>query len=140
MAQRLTGSCLCGACTLTAAPASTEAGVCHCGMCRKFSGGMFIVADCSGTLEFAEGAPVSRFQSSEWGERVFCGRCGSSLAWLARDGSMAFVSIQAFDDPGRFAVTHELFIDCKPAGYALAGDTKTLTEAEFMAQYAAQQE
>lgn len=139
MAERLTGSCLCGACTFAAEPAAEAAGVCHCNMCRKFSGGMFIVADCSGSVEFDEAAPISRFQSSEWGERVFCSRCGSSLAWMSRDGKMAFVSVQAFADPGRFQVQHELFIDCKPGSYALAGKTTTMTEAEFMAQYAQQE-
>ncbi|MDN3710857.1 GFA family protein [Paracoccus cavernae] len=136
----LTGTCLCGASRLEATPVSDEAGVCHCSLCRKFSGGMFIVADCSGNLSFDKDAPLGRFQSSEWGERVFCAQCGSSLAWLSRDGTMAFVSVQAFEDPGRFPVTHEMFIDCKPASYALAGETTTMTEAEFMAQYASKPE
>lgn len=131
-----TGTCMCGACRFTATPVSNEAGVCHCGLCRKFSGGMFIVVDCSGDFGFAEDAPVTRFQSSEWGERAFCSRCGSSLAWLSRDGAMAFASVQAFADPGSFPVRHQLFIDCKPGSYDLAGDTVTMTEAEFMAQYA----
>jgi len=132
----LTGSCMCGACTFTATPKADEAGACHCGMCRKFSGGVFIVVDCSGTLEFAKDAPITRFQSSPWGERVFCSRCGSSLAWQSRDGHIAVASVQAFADPGRFPVTREIFIDCKPGSYALAGDTATMTEAEFLAQYA----
>jgi len=136
MAEALKGACLCGASTFTATPVSEEAGVCHCSMCRKFSGGMFIVTDCSGAFEFAADAPVTRFQSSEWGERAFCSRCGSSLAWLSRDGKMAFASVQAFADPGGFPVKHELFIDCKPGSYGLAGETTTMTEAEFMAQYA----
>lgn len=135
-----TGTCLCGASSFTANPVSDEAGACHCGMCRKFSGGMFIVVDCSGSLVFAEDAPVTRFRSSEWGERAFCSRCGSSLAWLSQDGSMAFASVQAFPEPGRFPVRHEMFIDCKPGSYGLAGDTRTMTEAEFMAAYAPQQE
>lgn len=135
-----TGSCLCGATTFTATPSDEAAGVCHCSMCRKFSGGMFIVTDCSAAFEFAADAPVTRYQSSDWGERAFCSRCGSSLAWLSRDGKMAFVSIQAFPDPSRFPVTHELFIDCKPASYGLSGKTTTMTEAEFMAQYASSPE
>lgn len=136
----LTGTCLCGACRFEAVPVSDEAGICHCNMCRKFSGGMFIVIDCSGNLTFAKDAPVGRFQSSEWGERAFCTQCGSSLAWLSRDGAMAFVSVQAFEDPGLYPVKHELFIDCKPSSYALAGETTTMTEAEFMAQYASNPE
>ena len=99
-----------------------------------------LVADCSNGLTFAEDAPLGVFRSSEWGERVFCKECGSSLAWRSVDGAMAFVTIQAFEDPARFAVTHELFIDCKPANYALVGPTTTMTEAEFMAQYASNPE
>ncbi|MTH34636.1 GFA family protein [Paracoccus limosus] len=135
-----TGTCLCGACTFTATPVSDEAGACHCSMCRKFSGGVFIVTDCSGSLEFADDAPITRFQSSEWGERVFCARCGSSLAWVSRDGAMAFVSVQAFADPGKYPLRHELFIDCKPESYALAGEHETMTEAQFLAQYASNSE
>lgn len=138
MGERLKGICLCGASTFEATPLSDEAGVCHCSMCRKFSGGMFIVVDCSGSLEFASDAPVTRFRSSEWGERAFCSRCGSSMAWLGTDGTMAFAAVQAFDNPGRFAVKHQMFIDCKPDSYALAGDTVNLTEAEFLAQFAAE--
>lgn len=135
-----TGSCLCGASIFTATPVSDEAGACHCGMCRKFSGGVFIVTDCSGNLEFAADAPITRFQSSEWGERVFCARCGSSLAWMSRDGAMAFASVQAFADPGKYPLRHELFIDCKPENYALAGEHETMTEAQFLAQYASNPE
>lgn len=136
MAERLTGACLCGACTFTAEPGA-EAGVCHCSMCRRFSGGMFIVTDCSGNLEFAPDAPVTAFASSPWGRRLFCSKCGSSLAWQSADGAMSFVSVQAFPDPARFPVTGQLFIDCKPGSYELANETRNVTEAEFMAIYGA---
>ncbi len=135
MGERVTGHCLCGACTLTAELVSGEAAVCHCSMCRRFSGGMLIVVDCGSSLEFS--GPVRTYLSSDWGSRLFCGECGSSLAWRSRDGAMNYASVQAFPDPGRFPVNHEIFFDCKPASYALAGETAKMTEAEFMAAFAA---
>ena len=135
MGERLKGTCLCGACTFTAIP-GTEAGVCHCGMCRRWTGGMFIVAECGDSLEFDADIPLVRYSSSEWGERAFCGKCGSSIAWLAKDGSLAVVSIQAFEDPSRFKITSQICIDRKPDNYALANETATMTEAELFAKFA----
>ena len=134
----LRGSCLCGACTLSV-EAGTEAGVCHCGMCRKWSGGMFIAVQAESAPQIADGAPVGVYRSSEWGERVFCRDCGSSLMWRSVDGSHYAVSVQIFDDPAAFPVTSEIFIDHKPASYSLAGTRPTMTEAEFMAQIAQQE-
>ena len=37
-----TGSCLCGAVTFTATELPDETGACHCQMCRKHSGGVFL--------------------------------------------------------------------------------------------------
>ncbi len=137
--SRETGTCLCGACRLSAAP-KAEAGVCHSGMCRKWTGGMFIAVDSESPATFNDDAPLGVYRSSEWGERVFCKTCGSSLVWRSQDGAHHVVSVQVFDDPGRFPVTSEIFIDCKPASYSLAGTHKTMTEAEFMAQFAPKEE
>ncbi|MFV0358714.1 GFA family protein [Tropicimonas sp.] len=128
-------SCLCGACSFSAVPVG-EAGVCHCGMCRKWSGGMFIAVQTEGGLAFEPGAPVGRYVSSDWGERVFCRECGSTLAWQSRDGSHCSVSIQVFDDPAQFPVTTEIFIDRKPGNYALANETTKMTEAQVFEMYA----
>ncbi|MDO5606162.1 MAG: GFA family protein [Paracoccus sp. (in: a-proteobacteria)] len=134
-----TGRCLCGACRLSATPAP-EADICHCGFCRKWSGGMFIGVASATPVTFNDDAPLGVFQSSAWGERVFCRSCGSSLVWRSQDGAHHVVSVQVFDDPGRFPVESEIFIDKKPASYALAGPHRTMTEAEFMAQFAPQEE
>ena len=135
----VTGTCLCGACRLTAEP-QAEAGICHCGMCRKWTGGAFIAVETETAPVFDEGAPVGVFHSSDWGERVFCRECGSSLVWRSQDGAHHAVSVQIFDDPARFPVTTEIFTDCKPASYAFAGPLKSMTEAEFMAQFAPPEE
>lgn len=130
---------MCGATRFTAEPAA-EAGVCHCSMCRKWSGGMFIGVACGDSLTFEEGAPLNRFASSDWGERVSCAKCGSSLVWQMRDGSLSVASVQCFDDPGVFPVTSQIFIDCKPESYALANETAVMTEAEVIAKFAPQAE
>ncbi|SFD81719.1 GFA family protein [Roseivivax sediminis] len=133
------GACLCGASTFTARPAP-EADVCHCSYCRKWSGGMFIGTPCGDSLSFDDGAPIRTYQSSDWGHRIFCGECGSALAWQSSDGKMTVVSIQAFEHPEDFPLTMEIFIDSKPTNYALANETKTLTGAQVFELFAAQPE
>lgn len=134
--EALRGSCMCGACKFTATPKAPEAHVCHCGMCRKWSGGMFISTNCGSSVRFDDGAPVGSYKGSEWGERLFCTACGSTLLWQMQSGEMQNVSIQCFDDPGQFTLVSQIYIDRKPGCYALSGETKTMTEAEVVALFA----
>ena len=129
------GSCLCGACRFAATP---EAGAhaCHCGNCRKWSGGMFLAVQCGTSVVFNRDAPLARYGSSDWAERVFCARCGSSLVWQMKDGSSQMVSVQAFDSPGDFGIESQIYVDRKPGSYALANRTEMLTEADVIARYA----
>ncbi|WP_411956632.1 GFA family protein [Paracoccus homiensis] len=134
-------SCLCGACKMTVqTDPNPEAGACHCGKCRKWSGGIFLAVECSKPVIFNDNAPIGVYGSSEWGERVFCRICGSSLVWRSLDGAHSAVALQAFDDPESIPVTTEIFTDCKPGNYALSGQLRGMTEAEFMAQFTPQQE
>ncbi len=137
MPNKQIGTCLCGACKFTATLPDNMAGVCHCGMCRKWSGGMFISTSCAGTAEFETGAPVKTYQGSDWGERVFCGECGSTLMWQSRDKSTQYASIHCFENPAQFDVVLEIFHDKKPANYALRNETRKMTETEVFAAAAA---
>ncbi|PIE14488.1 MAG: aldehyde-activating protein [Rhodobacterales bacterium] len=132
----LDGQCMCGAVSFQATPTGDfPAGVCHCSMCRRWSGGMFISVSCGDSVSIAEGAPLNVFDSSEWGQRVSCAKCGSSLIWRSKDGKQNQVSIQCFDDPGQFAVGMEIFVDDKPGCYDLANSTQKLTGAEVIAMF-----
>jgi hypothetical protein len=131
----LNGSCLCGACRFTATP-QHGAHACHCGNCRKWSGGIFLSVHCGTSVAFAPDAPLARYVSSDWAERVFCARCGSSLVWQMQDGSSQIVSIQAFEHPEDFEIDTQIYVDHKPGNYALANATAMLTEAEVIAKYA----
>ncbi|MFD1702004.1 GFA family protein [Methylopila henanensis] len=133
------GGCLCGAARFTARPLALEIDACHCGNCRKWSGGVFLgVPSCD--VAFEDDAAVAAYASSEYGERVFCKTCGSSLMWRMQDRSATAVALQAFDDTDGFVFAEEIFIDAKPSLYAFSNDTRKLTGPEFFARWAAAQE
>lgn len=75
------GGCLCGAIRYRANSKPVRVVICHCPMCRRHSGAPalafahFPVSD----FEWIGGEP-SRYRSSEYAERGFCPRCGSTLS------------------------------------------------------------
>ena len=127
---------MCGACSFTATPAGDGANACHCEMCRKWSAGMFMAVECGDSISFDDMTHVGIFRGSDWGERVFCKLCGSSLVWRMQDRSSSGVSIHAFEDPSQFTLRNQWFIDKKPDNYALTNETVSLTEAECIAAFA----
>jgi len=133
-----TGSCLCGAAKFTISTPITETYACHCGMCRKWSGGIALAVEAPPDgLTVDAGNTIQTYASSEWGERAFCTACGSGLYFrLVAPGPQHgtyYVNFGALDDPSGIALTGELFIDAKPGGYALEGEHQRITGAEFFA-------
>ena len=136
-----TGSCLCGAVKYELSTDPTEAGACHCGMCRKWTGGINISFEAKPDQISFEGTEnITTYMASEWGERCSCSKCGSSLYYrIVAPGphyGTYYVGMGTLDDPSGITVNQEIFTDCKPKGYALSGDLQGMTEAEFMALYA----
>ena len=140
MAEEQKARCLCGSVTFRATPTKDEMGVCHCSMCRKWAGGVSIAVECESPVIFDSDETLGVFVSSEWGERLFCTKCGSSLLWRSRDGGHVAVATPAFEDPERFAFTSQIFIDDKPANYAFANETRNMTGAEVYALFAGAKE
>ncbi|WP_424972655.1 GFA family protein [Dinoroseobacter sp. S76] len=140
-----TGSCLCGAVRYRLAEPPKGLGACHCGMCRKFSGGIELGIEVpAGGVVFETDETLRTYTSSDWAERGFCATCGSSLYWrLTAPGPMHglyAVAAGTLDSLDGLELTQEVYIDHKPAGYALTGDHTRLTEADIMAMVAAAQE
>ena len=129
------GKCLCGAVTFTATPKSDSVGVCHCGMCRTFAAGPFFVVDCVDTLKIDNDADLGVYQSSDYGERGFCKKCGSSLFWRMRDGSSSHVSANAFQGAVDWNFDHEIFVEDQPAYYSFAQKTHRMTGEELFKQH-----
>jgi hypothetical protein len=124
------GSCLCKAVTFTAEDAQLEYAACHCGMCRRWSGGSAFFSAASRGVVFTGEDHITRYDSSPWAQRGFCSRCGSTLFYFLKPTKTFMMSVGAFDDSTEFRLVREIFIDRKPDGYAFAGDHERWTEAE----------
>ncbi len=133
-----TGHCLCGAVKFTLKEAHTSFAACHCGMCRRWSGGVhFGLQTDEAGVSFENDETIQVYQSSEWAERAFCGTCGTHIYWkLTAEGPMQGMMVMtpgALETMDEMVLDHEIYIDHKPAGYAFAGDTTKMTEAELLA-------
>jgi hypothetical protein len=132
--ERIDGRCLCGAARFSAELSDGFMSVCHCGMCRRWTSGVFMsLAVKPESLRLEDEAAFGLFASSAEAERGFCRTCGSPLFWRARDGSSADVSVQAVDDPSRFPFELEIYLDEKPGNYDFANRTRRLTGAQWRA-------
>ncbi|MCA3510219.1 MAG: GFA family protein [Rhodobacter sp.] len=126
----MTGHCLCGAVTVrVAGPHDPRPGACHCRMCQRWSGGLFLCfnADASGvTFD----GPVTRYASSSFAERAFCSVCGSHL-WM-RDGEDDFELMPGLFDQARdWPLRSEIYTDRAMASARLAGDHGRTTRAGY---------
>ena len=128
------GSCLCKAVNFEVNSASHEVGVCHCNMCRTWSGGPYVGVDCGTDVKFA--GEITTFNSSEWAERAFCASCGTHLYYRFKANGQTIMPAGLFDDNENLVMDHQIFIDEKPKYYDLANQTKNMTGAEVMEMFA----
>ncbi|WP_317057033.1 GFA family protein [Roseovarius rhodophyticola] len=136
-----TGRCLCGAVEIELSQTPKSTGACHCSMCRKWSGGVFLGLNVkAGEAKIKGEDNITAFTSSEWAERCFCNICGTNLFYrVTMDGPIKgdmHIGLGLLDKPDGIIMTEEIFVDEKPDGYAFAGDTKKMTGAEVFAMYA----
>ncbi|MES2490383.1 MAG: GFA family protein [Pseudomonadota bacterium] len=130
----MNGHCLCGAVSFTS-PDAKEIGACHCGFCRRWSGGPFLGVHCGPNVKFKGADQITVYSSSDWAERAFCKQCGTHLYYKLLPTGEYFVPAGAFDSTD-FELVSQIYIDNKPAYYSFANQTAMLTEAQVIAQYA----
>lgn len=137
MSDRVAGGCLCGAVRLTARVPKREILACHCGQCRRWTGGgpLFSVRVEEPRIEGAES--IGAFHASAHGERAFCTICGTTLYWRMRGGPVTSVAAGVLDDQSGFAVTEEIFCDRRAPWTPPYPDAAQSTEAQESAKLAA---
>ena len=131
------GKCMCGAVTFVARGLKLEqASVCHCGMCQRWAGGAWVAVFVE-TIDCEQDEALTWVQSSDWAQRGFCCRCGSSLFWcltaVGKYQGTTSVALGSLDDRTGVTLVKEWFIDRKPEAYAFAGERACITEAEALA-------
>jgi hypothetical protein len=127
----ITGQCLCGDVTVTLKPKKQHLGACHCDMCRRWTGSVFLAIHAAkGSLKST--GPVKTFRSSGWAERAWCDNCGSTLWFrLTIPGREHFgVAAGLFKNAAGMTLSNESYIDRKPSGFSFAGEHQRITEAE----------
>lgn len=130
------GRCLCGAVRFRAKAASHDVSVCHCGMCRRWTGGPLMYIDTEGAPLIEGLEDVGVYRSSESGERGFCKRCGSVLFWKVAGEDRYTFTAGSLDDLSGLVLAKEIFIEDKPQFYDFANPTEKLRGAEAMSAYA----
>ena len=134
---RITGHCLCGAVTITVAGEhDPRVGACHCRMCQRWSGGLFVcfTADASAVTVSGE---VTRYRSSAFAERAFYPGCGSHL-WFndveAGSEPRSYELMPGLFDAARpWPLRSEIYVDRAMACIRLAGEHRRKTRAEYEA-------
>jgi hypothetical protein len=135
MADDISGHCLCGAVTYKAKLATHDVSVCHCGMCRRWTGGPLMYVDVEGAPQFTGQDQIGIYQASPTGERGFCKRCGSVLFWKVAGKEQYTFTAGSLDAPDGLRLAKEIFIEDKPAFYDFANATEKLRGSDAMAAY-----
>lgn len=131
------GKCLCGSVELQIEFSTpiTEIAACHCGTCRNWLGGPMLAVD-SGVLKGISGESfITRYESSEWAERGFCNKCGTSLFYYLKPAEQYHFSVGLFEGDLQWKLSHQIFIDEKPNYYSFSNETENMTGAEVFAHF-----
>jgi|TARA_R110000737_G_scaffold345047_1_gene372962 hypothetical protein len=129
-ANRIDGQCLCGAVHLQLSDHRPEIGICHCMMCRRWSGGAYVFFTAPADSVRISGA-VTTYRSSPFSQRAFCPTCGSGV-YLRDDESDEYeLCAGLFDHARKFAAISEAYVDQRLEALTLQGDHKRVTAAEY---------
>jgi hypothetical protein len=120
----LEGGCACGAIRYHATAVPTDAGFCHCRLCQKTTGAA-VTASASvpiGEFAYLRGEPRV-YKSSTWGERRFCGHCGTQLEYRESAAPHTVeINYATLDDPTRVSPSWHVWCASMFPGLSLSDD------------------
>jgi hypothetical protein len=109
---RGTGRCLCGAVTYEVRGLLRDVVLCHCVECRRWSGnaGAFASAHDGDLVVHGDAVRwVDSPDSNRHARRAFCGECGSSLFWKAKDAGRTGIAAGTLDTPTGLRIAAHIY-------------------------------
>jgi hypothetical protein len=82
--------------------ADDDAYLCHCRMCQRATGGVFIAFKNVKKADVAWEQAPEYYASSPIARRGYCAECGTPLTFEFNDGPNMDLTIGSFDEPFRF--------------------------------------
>jgi hypothetical protein len=128
--RRLRGSCLCGATRYEVSDSFRYAANCHCSQCRRTTGSAFkpfAGIECDRLAIVAGEDTILRYGGDN-AHDVHCGRCGSLLYSMVRDGAYAHVAMGTLVDVPAIRPTHHIFVGSKVPWFTIADDLPQFQE------------
>lgn len=130
MTRLLNGSCLCGAVRYTVADAFRYAANCHCSQCRRTTGSAFkpFAGIESARLQITQGAEQALRYGDEQGHDLHCGRCGSLLYSLVREGQYVHVALGTLVDAPSIRPDKHIHVASKAPWYTITDELPQYAE------------
>lgn len=119
--RRLAGQCLCGAVRYSVADAFRYAANCHCSLCRRATGAAFkpFAGIEREKLSLDQGEHELLIFGDDEGHDVRCGRCGSLLYSVVREGRYVHVTLGTLVDEPSIQPQRHIFVGSKAPWYTI---------------------
>lgn len=118
------GGCHCGAIRYRASLTPVDCGYCHCRICQRTTGAP-VLAWASFPMESFDyqGATPTVYRSSVRGQREFCSRCGTQIAYRPDSPAETIdVNSATLDEPGRVRPSHHIWTSSRIPWFDTADD------------------
>ncbi|WP_434616898.1 GFA family protein [Tabrizicola sp. M-4] len=117
--ERLTASCLCGACRFTLPGPAGAITACHCHQCRSLSGHYSASFDAEeAEVDWLSRDGMAEYRTAGGGVRGFCSGCGSSLWFRDAEGNFS-VEAGAVDGQTGGRLAAHIFVAEKGSHYEI---------------------
>jgi len=120
----LVGKCECGAVRYQVADAFRYAANCHCSRCRAATGSAFkpFAGIERGKLQVTEGQDMILVVGEQNSNDTRCGRCGSLLFSVVRDGAYVHVAMGSLVDVPAIRPTSHIYVGSKAPWFEITDD------------------